>query len=585
MKTLKKTLTILLAVCVMSTSAFSYTAFASETAAGASSDAETQAITEESSEAAEQGSGDAGTQGETGGTSGTGETTESGNGSKAGVSTNTTVTIEAPAMVSAENTATGISISWESVDGATKYEVYRKTDADDWTSIGTLEADTSLTSTSYSYIDVKSNLTADKAYYYTVQAIGDNSEVSEYGTDTLIGYWLSVPTLGKATAESSGTKITWSAVSGAAGYVVYRNTSRSDWKNATEVGTTTTSTSYIDKANLTAGTTYYYTVRAYRENKTDADSNKYDSQYWSGCNETGLTSVYLATPTLKKATAESSGTKITWSAVSKASGYAVFRKKSGGSWSLVATTTKTYYTDKKSLSSGSTYYYTVRAYKGSASTAKANKYAAAYWGGYKTSGLKSVYLKTPTLSSTSVTSKKYVKVKWKKVSGATGYAVYRKVSGGSWSLIGTTTKTSYTDKKSLKNHKKYYYTVRAYKGSVKTAKKNKYNAAYWGGMNSSGVKFDCIKNSNGTLVSDKAMYNKAQKFSSKTKWLILVNTKTNKVAIFYGSKGKWDMKYYFSCTSGKSSTPTVKGSFTIKNKGKAFGSSTYTCWYLYTVLQ
>lgn len=53
-----------------------------------------------------------------------------------------------------------------------------------------------------------------------------------------------------------------------------------------------------------------------------------------------------------------------------------------------------------------------------------------------------------------------VKITWKTVSGADGFRVYRKVKGGSWVHIATTTATSYTDK-SASNGKIYNYTVRA----------------------------------------------------------------------------------------------------------------------------
>ena len=56
---------------------------------------------------------------------------------------------------------------------------------------------------------------------------------------------------------------------------------------------------------------------------------------------------------------------------------------------------------------------------------------------------------------------------WGKVTGATGYNVYRKVTGGSWSRIATVKSGStvtYTNK-SLSSKKTYYYTVRAYNGS------------------------------------------------------------------------------------------------------------------------
>ena len=85
--------------------------------------------------------------------------------------------------------------------------------------------------------------------------------------------------------------------------------------------------------------------------------------------------------------------------------------------------------------------------------------------------------------------------------------------------------------------------------------------------------------SNGALIVEgQAMAQKAQQYSSSTKWLILVDTKANKVGIYNGSKGNWTQKYYWSCTTGASSTPTVKGQFTVGIKGKVFGSG-YSCWY------
>lgn len=81
------------------------------------------------------------------------------------------------------------------------------------------------------------------------------------------------------------------------------------------------------------------------------------------------------------------------------------------------------------------------------------------------------------------------------------------------------------------------------------------------------------------LSSDQlAMSNKAQGYSSSTKWLILVNNKTNKVGIFSGSKGKWELKYYWTCSTGASSTPTVMGQYTVGIKGYSFGDG-YSCYY------
>ena len=82
----------------------------------------------------------------------------------------------------------------------------------------------------------------------------------------------------------------------------------------------------------------------------------------------------------------------------------------------------------------------------------------------------------------------------------------------------------------------------------------------------------------GALEQTSVMEQKAQSYSSSTKWLVLVDTKSNHVGIYSGKKNNWDEKKYWSCTSGAKATPTPKGSYTVKAKGKSFGSG-YTCWY------
>ncbi|MCD8073787.1 MAG: L,D-transpeptidase family protein, partial [Lachnospiraceae bacterium] len=94
----------------------------------------------------------------------------------------------------------------------------------------------------------------------------------------------------------------------------------------------------------------------------------------------------------------------------------------------------------------------------------------------------------------------------------------------------------------------------------------------YGQVDSSGKRTASVE------TSAVAMISKAQSYSSSTNWLLMVNSSTNRVGVFYGSYGNWQLKYYFVCATGKSSSPTVKGSYTVLAKGKAFGT-TYTCWY------
>ena len=73
---------------------------------------------------------------------------------------------------------------------------------------------------------------------------------------------------------------------------------------------------------------------------------------------------------------------------------------------------------------------------------------------------------TPKISSVKATSGNSFKISWKKVSGASGYVLYAKYSGGSYKAVKTASKntTSYTHK-NLKFGKTYYYKLRAYKTS------------------------------------------------------------------------------------------------------------------------
>lgn len=105
----------------------------------------------------------------------------------------------------------------------------------------------------------------------------------------------------------------------------------------------------------------------------------------------------------------------------------------------------------------------------------------------------------------------------------------------------------------------------------------KVDFSYNGKVNWQGDTYT-VTNGKVNVYSNFSMFSKAQGISSNTKWLILVDTRANRVAIYSGSKGNWAEKKYWSCTTGAAGTPTVKGYFTVQSKGLAFGSG-YTCWY------
>ena len=92
---------------------------------------------------------------------------------------------------------------------------------------------------------------------------------------------------------------------------------------------------------------------------------------------------------------------------------------------------------------------------------------------------------TSKLSATEITSLKggtrSANLRWKRVSNATGYYIYRSTSeNGYYKKVATVKgKTSYTDKKSLKNRGYYYYKIVAYrKSGSKTLKSAPTSVSY-----------------------------------------------------------------------------------------------------------
>ena len=143
---------------------------------------------------------------------------------------------------------------------------------------------------------------------------------------------------------------------------------------------------------------------------------------------------------------------IKWTAVSGASKYEVYRSGSkDGTYTLLGTTTAVNYTDSKA-NAGYTYYYKVKAISSVKNTANSALSAAVA----VTCRCARPVVKPDYLIST---GKPYIK--WTAVAGASQYEVYRSGSkDGTYTLLGTTTATNYTDNKANAGYT-YYYKVKA----------------------------------------------------------------------------------------------------------------------------
>lgn len=148
--------------------------------------------------------------------------------------------------------------------------------------------------------------------------------------------------------------------------------------------------------------------------------------------------------------------RIKWNKVSGARYYRIWRKKAGGTWKKLRTvyTSTGSYLDS-GLTEGTTYYYVVRAYGKSGGKWVWSKYKA---------------LKTATVTLADVTavpkviSNSRIDISWNRVGRSGGYAVYRKVAGGTWKRLAyvSKSKSSYSDK-TVSASVTYTYCVRAYR--------------------------------------------------------------------------------------------------------------------------
>ena len=340
-------------------------------------------------------------------------------------------------------TSTGLLAKWNKVNNATSYIVYRRALVNgvwsSWVNLGSTKAEKN----TWSDTSVQSGVT----YRYTVRAVVGKVKSGYTSSSSII--CLAQPVL-KISNSAKGITGKWEQVAGATGYTIYRseyNTSTKKWSKWLTLGTTgATAKTFTDKT-VKSGYEYKYTIRAVngKFKSTYQDSNKL---------------VYLAQPTLKISNV-ANGIQGKWNQVAGAKGYIIYRSElKDGKWTgwtnlgAAKSTAKTF-TDK-TVKSGVTYKYTIRAKNGS------------YKSSYVASN-QSVFLSVPTVKiSNGITG---VNVSWSKIEGATSYLVYRRelVDGKwtKWAEFKTVSETSLVDE-TVKSGTNYRYTVRALNGKSRS---------------------------------------------------------------------------------------------------------------------
>ncbi|MHB0971489.1 MAG: hypothetical protein ACYC7A_05650 [Thermoanaerobaculia bacterium] len=177
----------------------------------------------------------------------------------------------APSSASVSATAANeLTVSWAAVAGASSYNVYRANGSCPGASY-TLVGSTTAPGTAYA----DTGVTGPNTYAYVVRTVA-TCESADSPCVSAVAYppaCLTPPSFGgvsSATAAASTTcaiDLSWSAgtsnCSGSLTYSIYRSTTTGFAPSASNrIATNVTGTTYTDSAALSAGTTYYYIVRA-----------------------------------------------------------------------------------------------------------------------------------------------------------------------------------------------------------------------------------------------------------------------------------------------------------------------------------
>ena len=190
-----------------------------------------------------------------------------------------------------------------------------------------------------------------------------------------------------------------------------------------------------------------------------AETDKLNTPYWTqyesrtSAADYKASSPQLPAPTVTGGNDAQGRPTLKWNAVTGAAKYEVYRALSkDGDYIKYSTVTGTSYTNTGYIENGNTYYYKVRALD-------ANGTAGAW------SSVVSVTYKQ-TLPAPTVTggndSQGRPTLKWKAVTGAAKYEVYRARSmNGDYIKYSTVTGTSYTNTSYIEDGSTYYYKVRA----------------------------------------------------------------------------------------------------------------------------
>ena len=321
------------------------------------------------------------------------------------------VALTAPKLSVSEKTENSITVSWNKVEGATKYYLAYAPNGGSFTT-----ESVPANATSYTLSD----LGIGETYSFKIRAIGDGSATtnSKYGdvlsvtTSTGI-QTLSTPTLSVAVRKTNAITVSWTQVSGATGYLFEYMT-----ENASEYTSVKLAASKFQRqvSGLTEGEIVDFRVTALGSG---------DFQNSNPAELTVATQQTLATPDVSLTEATDSSLSFSWSEVENALGYRVMYVRAGDSaYTTVNVGSKTSFT-LNGLQMETSYSLKVAAL-GDGDAYKTSPYSTltAYW------TINPFKLQPPTVTATDA-SNDSVLLHWDSVPNATKYYV-------AWAPAGST---------------------------------------------------------------------------------------------------------------------------------------------------
>ena len=327
--------------------------------------------------------------------------------------------------------------TWSKATGLKGYYVERQDPlTSQWTTIKTLKG----TATSYTFDKV--NPGSDTVTYRIRPFDGD----AVYSGYTVRVYpTIAAPTKVKAVKTANGVQVSWSAVAGADYYEVYRTTSsRYTYNKTTKAYSYTGGESVYEGAVNTTG--------------CQPEKNAWDTYNSMGTYATTsirTTSVEDKALTYRQTARDDNGDPIVASTLPD--GTKIYQ------------TEETFYDNVQGPEAGKTYYYYVVACVDDANGAvSSGTMTSACTKAAEVTYTNKAATKVSKITAAKSKKKGQVTVSYKKVKGVSGYAIYRSTKkNGTYTLVGTTTKTSFTDA-SAPSKKTVYYKVASYvTGEVK----------------------------------------------------------------------------------------------------------------------